>query len=140
MQEIHFKLRGNRGKRGNNEFINRKINEKDHFRIRKSSTKFHIKIRKTHFKIRKWNFKKVLFKNDKSKKVLEIDVEKGGGIFFSIKFFGLIWIILLKSYDKIDSKQKIYQKKVTFIDLRGDTIFFMKICVKISGQKDVRKQ
>ena len=105
MQEIHFKYRGNRGKRGNrgncgnrgkrgnrgkqgnNEFINRKKNEKDHFRIRKSSTKFHIKIRKTHFKIRKWNFKKVLFKNDKSKKVLEIDVEKDGGIFFSIKIF-----------------------------------------------------
>ena len=64
-----------------------KKNEKDHFRIRKSSTKFHIKIRKTHFKIRKWNFKKVLFKNDKSKKVLEIDVEKDGGIFFSIKIF-----------------------------------------------------
>ena len=30
----------------------------------------------------KW-FKKVLFKNDKSKKVLEIDVEKDGGIFFN---------------------------------------------------------
>ena len=87
MQEIHFKVRGNRRKRGNNEFINRKKNEKDHFRIRKSSTKFHIKIRKTHFKIRKWNFKKVLFKNDKSKKVLEIDVDKDGGISFSIKIF-----------------------------------------------------
>ena len=35
-----------------------------------------------HFKIRKWNFKKVLLKNDKSKNVLEIDVEKDGGIFF----------------------------------------------------------
>ena len=42
---------------------------------------------KTHFKIRKLNFKKVLFKNDKSKKVLEIDVKKDGGIFFSIKIF-----------------------------------------------------
>ena len=83
MQEIHFNVRG---KRGNNAEITNSLtekkNEKDHFRIRKSSTKFHIKIRKTHFKIRKWNFKKVLFKNDKSKKVLEIDVEKDGGIFF----------------------------------------------------------
>ena len=60
----------------------------DFLRIRKSNTKFHIKLRKTHFKIRKWNFKKVLLKNDESKKVLEIDVEKGGGIFFSIKFLG----------------------------------------------------
>ena len=71
MQEIHFKVRGNCGKCGNNaeinEFINRKKNEKDHFRIRKSSTKFHIKIRK-------WNFKKVLLKNDKSKNVLEIGI------------------------------------------------------------------
>ena len=82
MQEIHFIVRGNCGKRGNNEFINRKKNEKDHFRKRKSSTKFHIKIRKTHFKIRKWNFKKVLLKNNKSKNILEIDVEKDGGIFF----------------------------------------------------------
>jgi hypothetical protein len=30
----------------------------------------------------KWNFKRVLLKNDKSKNVSEIDVEKDGGIFF----------------------------------------------------------
>ena len=58
------------------------------FRVSKSSTKFNIKIRKTHFKIRKWNFKKELLKNDKSKKVLEIDVEKDGGIFLNLNFFG----------------------------------------------------
>ena len=72
------------------------VTENDYFRIRKSSNKFHIKIRKTHFRIRKWNFKKVPFKNDKSKEVLEIDVEKDGGIFFSITFFWLIWIVLLR--------------------------------------------
>jgi hypothetical protein len=85
MQEIHFKVRRNRGKRGNNTEITNSLtgkNEKDYFRIRNSSTKFHIKIRKTHFKIRKWNFKKVLLKNDKSKNFLEIDVEKDSGIFF----------------------------------------------------------
>ena len=33
-------------------------------------------------------FQKGSFKNDESKKVLEIDVEKEVGIFFQLKFFG----------------------------------------------------
>ena len=33
------------------------------------------------------NFKKVLSKNNKSKNVLEIDIEKDGGIFFLIEIF-----------------------------------------------------
>ena len=74
----------------------------------KVNPKFHFKIRKTHFKIRKWNFKTVLLKNNKSKNVLEIDVEKDGGIFFLIKIFRLIWIFLLTMCAFFDVKTKVY--------------------------------
>ena len=49
---------------------------KYHFRIRKSSTKFHFKVRKPHFKLRKALFKRGLERNGKNKNVLEFDVEK----------------------------------------------------------------
>ena len=55
------------------------------------STKFHIKIRKPHFKLRKALFKRGLERNGKNKKFLEFDVEKEGKI-----FFGLIKLIILK--------------------------------------------
>ena len=55
--------------------------------IRKSSTKFHIKVRKHHFKLRKALFKMDLERNCKYKNVLEFDVEKDGGIIFLIYFF-----------------------------------------------------
>ena len=46
MQENPFQDRGNRRNRGNNA-------KNLHFRIRKSSSKFHIKVRKPHFKLRR---------------------------------------------------------------------------------------
>ena len=48
----------------------------------KSSTKFHFKVRKSYFKLRKAPFKRGLKWKDKNKNVLELDVEKDGGIFF----------------------------------------------------------
>ena len=54
----------------------RKLCEKFNFRIRKSSTKFHIKVKKPHFKLRKALFKKGLERNFKIKNVLEFDLEK----------------------------------------------------------------
>ena len=48
---------------------------KYHFIIRKSSNKFHIKIRKPHFKLRKALLKRGLERNGKNKNVLEIDIE-----------------------------------------------------------------
>ena len=50
--------------------------------LRKSSTKFHIKVRISHFKLRKALFKKGLERKFKIKKVLEFDVEKVGGVIF----------------------------------------------------------
>ena len=47
--------------------IARKLYEKLHFIIRKSSTKFHIKVRKLHFKLRKALLKRGLERNCKSK-------------------------------------------------------------------------
>ena len=47
---------------------------------RKSSTKFHFKVRKLYFKMWKALFKRGLVRNGKSKDVLEFDVEKEGGI------------------------------------------------------------
>ena len=55
---------------------------KYYFRIRLSSTKFHIKVRKPHFKLRKTLFKRGLERKCKNKNVLEFDVEKDGGIIF----------------------------------------------------------
>ena len=46
------------------------------FRIRKSSTKFHIQIRKPHFKLRKALFKSGLERTRRSKNVLEFEVKK----------------------------------------------------------------
>ena len=46
-----------------------------HFRMRKSRTNFHIKVRKPHFKLQKALFKKGLEKI-KTKNVLELDDEK----------------------------------------------------------------
>ena len=48
-------------------------------KIRKCSTKFHIKVR---VNLRKTLFKRGLERNCKSKNVLEFDVEKDGGIIF----------------------------------------------------------
>ena len=65
MQEIHFKYCGNRGKRGNNAEITNSLtekkNEKDHFRIRKSSTKFHIKNKENPFQNKEMEFQKGSF-------------------------------------------------------------------------------
>ena len=44
------------------------------------STKFYIRIRKPHFKLRKAFYKKSLERNGKNKNVLELDVAKNGGI------------------------------------------------------------
>ena len=71
----------------------RKLGGKIHLIIRKSSTKFHIKVRKPHFKLRKVLFKRGL----KSKNVLEFDVEKDGGIIFEKKN-SLKKIILLREF------------------------------------------
>ena len=58
-----------------------KLFRKFHFSIRKDSTKFHIEVRKPHFKLRKALFEKGLDRNCKYKKcVLEFDVEKDGRI------------------------------------------------------------
>ena len=82
-----FQMQGNpfqdRGNRENNMKIARKLCEKFHFRIRKSSTKFHIKVTKPHFKLRKAIFKRGLERNQKN--VLEFDIEKDGRITFSRK-------------------------------------------------------
>ena len=43
---------------------------------RKSSAKFHLKVRKPYFKLRKALFKRGLEKNGKIRNVLEFDVEK----------------------------------------------------------------
>ena len=51
--------------------------EKVTFQKRKSSTKFHFKVRKPHFKLRKPLFKRGLEINSKTN-VLEFDVEKIG--------------------------------------------------------------
>ena len=55
------------------------------FQIRKSSNKFHIKIRKPNSKLRTALFKRVLERSCKRKNVLEFDVEKDGGIIFEEK-------------------------------------------------------
>ena len=55
---------------------------KYHFRIRKSSTKFHFKVRKPHFKLRKELFKRGLERNGKNKNVFDIDMV---GSFFEEK-------------------------------------------------------
>ena len=62
MQENPFQDRGNCG---NNVKIARKLCGKFYFRIRKSSTKLHIKVRKPHFKLRKAIFKRGLGRNHK---------------------------------------------------------------------------
>ena len=64
----------------------RKLFGKYHFRISKSSTKFHIKVRKPHFKLRKALFTKGLERNCKNKNTLEFDIEKDDLIFFKKKF------------------------------------------------------
>ena len=63
---------------GNNVKIAQKLCGKFHFRIRKCSTKFHIKLKvtKPHFKLRKALFKRGLERNCENKNVLEFDVEK----------------------------------------------------------------
>ena len=55
--------------------------------LMKSGTKFHIKVRISHFKLRKALSKKGLERNSKNKNVLEFDVVKDGGviIFFFFK-------------------------------------------------------
>ena len=53
MQENPFQDRGNHGNREYNAKILRKLCGKFHFRIRNSNTKFHIKVWKPHFKMRK---------------------------------------------------------------------------------------
>ena len=55
---------------------------KFHFRITKSSTKFHFKVRKPYFKLWKALFKWGLEIYVKNKNVLEFDVEKDSGIIF----------------------------------------------------------
>ena len=68
--------------RGNNVEIAQKLDGKFDFRIRKSSTKFHIKVKKSHFKLRKSLFKKGLERNCKSKYVLKFDIEIDSWNFF----------------------------------------------------------
>ena len=51
----------------------------------KSSTKFHVKIRKPYFNLRKELFIRSLERNGKNKNDLEFDVEKDGGIIFDKK-------------------------------------------------------
>ena len=60
-----------------------------HFRIWISSTKFHFKVWKPHFILRKALFKKGLERNGKNKNFLEFDVETGGGFFFEENYFWL---------------------------------------------------
>ena len=62
--------------------ITQKLCIKLHFRIRKSSTKFNLEVRKHHIKLRKALIKKGLEKNGKNKNVFEFDVKKDGGIIF----------------------------------------------------------
>ena len=80
MQESPIQDHENRGN-------STEITQKYHFRIRKSSAKFYIKIRKPHFKLRKALFKRGLERNGKNRNVLEIDVEKDGGIIFWKRIF-----------------------------------------------------
>ena len=68
---------------------------KFHFRRRKSSTKFYIKVRKPHFQLQKALFKRDFERNFKNKNVLEYDVEKDGGFIFKDNYFCLKKIILL---------------------------------------------
>ena len=51
------------------------------------STKFHIKVRKPYFKLRKTLFKGGLKINGKNKNILECDIEKEGGNIFLREFF-----------------------------------------------------
>ena len=57
------------------------------FQKRKSSNKFHFKVRRPHFKLQKALFKRGLERTCKNKNVLEFDVENMEGLFFSTKFF-----------------------------------------------------
>ena len=66
MQENPFQDRGNRG---NNTEIMWKV---------LSSSKFHFKVRKPHFKLWKSLFKRGLGRNSKIKNVLEFDIKKYG--------------------------------------------------------------
>ena len=72
-----------------------KLCRKFHFRIRKSSTKFYIKVRKPHFQLQKALFKRSFERNCKAKNVLEYDLEKAGWIIFKDNYFCLKKIILL---------------------------------------------
>ena len=60
----------------------RKLCGKYQCRIRISSTKFHFKVSKPHFKLRKALFKRGLDRNGRNKNLLEFDVEKYGRIIF----------------------------------------------------------
>ena len=52
------------------------------FQNKEISTKFYIKVRKPHFKLRKELFKRGLKRNCKNKNVFEFYVEKDGRIIF----------------------------------------------------------
>ena len=81
MQETPFQDRGNHAEIAEIEW---KLCRKYHFRLRKYSTKFHIKVWKSHFKLRKALFTRVLERKFKTKNVLEFDVvKKDGRIIFS---------------------------------------------------------
>ena len=71
----------NSGNRKNSAEIMQKVP----FQIRKSMTKFHFKVRKPYFKLRKALFKRSLERNVKNKNILEFDEEKGSGIIFEKK-------------------------------------------------------
>ena len=68
--------------KGQNAELARILSGKFHFRIRKSSTKFHNKVRKLHFKLRKALFKRNLERNCSNKNVLNFVVEIDGVIIF----------------------------------------------------------
>ena len=59
--------------------------QKVSLQLEKGNSKFHIKVRKPHFILRKPLFKRGLERNSENKTVLEFDVEKVVGIFFLIK-------------------------------------------------------
>ena len=83
MQENPFQDRKNcknYGNRLNYTEIERKLCGEFTSRKSKFSTKFNIKVRKPHFKLRKALFKRDLERNYKSKNVLEIDIEKMKGL------------------------------------------------------------
>ena len=73
MQENSFQDRGNSAKIAE---ITRKLCGKFHFRIRISSTKFHIKVRKLHFQLRKALFKTGFERNCKNKNGVEFRIFK----------------------------------------------------------------